>query len=134
VNPDNPEVLAQAAVRFVLSGAWDEGLTLLNRAMSRDPEPPAWNYVLLMLEALRRDDYRAALRYGESARESRLPHVLILLSVAYEALGAAEQAAAAFDTACSEGRRWSDLWEQICRSIHDDELLQRIERGISRIR
>ena len=134
LNPDNPEVLAQAAVRLMLSGAWEEGTALLTRAMSRDPEPPAWNYVVLTLEAMRREDYGAALRYGEAARESRLPHVLILLSVAYQAIGAENEAAAAFDAACSEGREWSDLWEQISRSVHDTTLLHRIERNIEQVR
>ncbi len=134
LNPDNPEVLAQAATRFVLSGGWEEGMALLNRAMQRDPEPPAWNYILLTLDALRREDYETALGHAETASESRLPHVFILLCVIHDALGNPEPAAAALDAACSGGRQWSDLWEQVRRSVHDDLLLKRIERGVERVR
>ena len=132
LNPDNPEVLAQAATRLMLSGAWDEGMVLLNRAIARDPEPPAWNYILLTLDALRRADYPAALHYAEAAGKSHLPHVLVLLCAIYDGLGRPDQAAAALDAACAEGRQWSELWEQVCRSVHDDALLQQIERGVAR--
>jgi hypothetical protein len=77
---------------------------------------------------------RLHLRYAEAATESHLPQVLILLCVIHGALGAHEPAVAALDAACSAGRQWSDLWEQVCRSIHDDVLLERIKRGVEQVR
>lgn len=134
LNPDDPEVLAQAASRFLLSGQWDEGMVLLNRAMARDPEPPAWNYILLTLDAMRRGEYGAALRYADAANESRLPHVCILLCAIHDALGQLDHAAAALAEACANGRQWPDLREQVRRSVHDDALLERIERGVEHVR
>ena len=131
LNPDNPEVLAQAASRFVLSGAWDEGLALLRRAMQRDPDPPPWNYILLALDGLRRRDYETALSFSEAAMALGPPHVLVLRCAIYGALGLKESAAAALDEACAKGRNLTELWEQICRSVHDDAVLAEFRGGLT---
>ncbi len=133
LNPDNPEVLAQAAVRFALSGAWDEGIPLLRRAMQRDPDPPPWNQIILALYYLRREDYVSALEHTRAATASGLPHVFVLQGAIYAALGEREQAAAALEVACSHGRRLDDLLEQIGRSVRDELTLQRFKDGLEQL-
>jgi adenylate cyclase len=132
LSPDNPEVLTQAAARFAMSGAWDEAMPLVHRAMEHDPDPSVRNGFMLALDCLRRDRYEDALRYREAATFTRRPDILLVFAGIAGAVGAERDAAATVELACTGGRDWRDLWNQLVRYIRDDKLMSKIRCGLER--
>ncbi|MDA4847018.1 hypothetical protein [Hoeflea poritis] len=61
LNPYYPDMLADLGSCRALSGDWETGLALLERAIDLSPNPPGWYRAALVLDHYRRGDYEAAL-------------------------------------------------------------------------
>jgi TolB-like protein len=61
LNPANPEVLAQVGWRTEFLGHWDEGVALLEHAVTRSIKAPNWYHLHIALYHYHRGDYRRAL-------------------------------------------------------------------------
>ncbi|WP_136659451.1 hypothetical protein [Nitratireductor sp. XY-223] len=61
LNPNYPDMLADLGTCKALSGDWEKGLALLERAIDLSPSPPGWYRAALVLDHYRRDNYEAAL-------------------------------------------------------------------------
>ena len=64
LSPNDPGTLALAGTFFALSGQWDRGLPLLDKALALSPRPPAWYYLAHALAGIREHDYDRALSWA----------------------------------------------------------------------
>ena len=64
-NPYNPIILASAGVHLGVVGEWEEGFTLIERAMQLNPNFPGWYYSLALLDAYRHGRFEEALVWAQ---------------------------------------------------------------------
>jgi adenylate cyclase len=61
LNPNNANYLANSAVFLMGTGQWEEGLTLINKAMRLNPHHPGWYHLVPFLYHYFRGEYESAL-------------------------------------------------------------------------
>lgn len=59
--PNHTETLALIGMLWALSGQWDRGLPLVEKAVAISSRPPAWFHAAGVFDALRRGDYEGML-------------------------------------------------------------------------
>jgi adenylate cyclase len=65
-SPNNPAVLAHYGWRLAMDiGAWDEGIALVKRAMTLNPDPPSWYFIPQGYNAYRLAHYKDALDWAD---------------------------------------------------------------------
>ncbi|MEM9105980.1 MAG: hypothetical protein AAGC96_10020 [Pseudomonadota bacterium] len=61
LNPNNSDALAHYGLRLALSGDWETGLPMLNKAMTLNPEYPHWYRFADVLHEYEQENYQSAL-------------------------------------------------------------------------
>ncbi|MCC6918794.1 MAG: hypothetical protein IT548_06290 [Alphaproteobacteria bacterium] len=95
LNPYNPEILADFGNRLALSGAWDEGLGLVRKAMTMNPGHPGWYYIPLLLDSYRRGKYQEALSFSERMGMPEFYRTWVMVAMTLGQMGDAQRAAQA---------------------------------------
>jgi TolB-like protein/tetratricopeptide (TPR) repeat protein len=98
LNPNSLEILADFGGKVAFSGAWEEGLPLVRRAMMLNPGHPGWYYVSLVLDAYRRGEYRQALAFIERMNLPNHYRTHLFLAMTYGQLGDRMNAAASIES------------------------------------
>jgi len=86
-NPNDPDSLAQRGWRLSIRGHFDEGVPLLERAVSRTVKPPGWYYHLLAIDRLLKQDGEGMLAMAENAFSNGSARSYSLVAMAYGLLG-----------------------------------------------
>lgn len=97
LNPNDPGTLAQFGWRLAARGKFDEGVPLMERAIGRTVDPPAWYYHLLSIYHVTEDDPRRALELAENSAEKGSGFGNFLVAVAAGMLGDSEKAGSALE-------------------------------------
>ena len=97
LNPNSPDIAADFGGKLAFSGAWEEGLPLVRKAMSLNPGHPGWYYVSLVLDAYRRGDYPEALAFIERMSLPNHYRTHIFLAMTYGQMGDRMNAAASIE-------------------------------------
>jgi len=97
LNPNNPEPRAMLGMRLAHFGAWERGIALIQEALATNPSPPGWYYFPLSLNAYRRGDDEAALRWAEKIELPGLYWTHVVRAVIYGQLGRTDEAAHAVE-------------------------------------
>lgn len=87
LNPYDPETLAQLGWRLSVRGDFVEGVPLLDRAIARTANPPAWYYHMIAVDLLLKGDYRAMLEVAQRAAREGSPFSEALVAIASAELG-----------------------------------------------
>jgi len=132
-NPYNPIVLGSAGIHLGVVGEWEEGFTLIERAMQLNPNFPGWYHSLALLDAYRHGRFEEALVW---AQKFNLPDFYwdpLLRAAVLGQLGRREKA----ETAAREllalrpdfpvrGR------ELMLRTLFDEELVDMLLAGLKK--
>lgn len=92
LNPYNPEIMADFGNRLALSGAWDEGLALVRKAMALNPGHPGWYYIPLLLDSYRRGKYQGALSFAERMGMPDFYRTWVMIAMTLGQMGDTERA------------------------------------------
>ena len=98
LNPNNPDIAADYGAKLAISGAWDEGLPLVRRAMDLNPAHPGWYHTALVLDAYRRGDYQDALANVERMNMPGHYRVWVYFAMIYGQMGDRLKARGALET------------------------------------
>ena len=131
-SPNNPAVLAHYGWRLAMDiGAWKEGIELVKRAMTLNPDPPSWYFIPQGYDAYRTARFDEALSWSD---RMSLPDFLLyhtLRVACFLRLGNAENMQAQLDALGGAGYRDAqqvlallkdrgskdDMWESLRRDI-----------------
>ncbi len=97
LNPNDPDTLAQVGWRLAVRGKFDEGVPLMDRALERTVDPPAWYYHLLSIYHLIEGDARQALELGELSASKGSGFGSFLVAAAAGELGDSQKARQGLD-------------------------------------
>lgn len=132
INPGNPEVMAQVGWRLALTGDWQEGMALLNKALTRDPDPPSWYSVFTMLDAYRRADLGGALIEARKAVASKVPGAFVVHAAICGDLGLLEEAAATMNVGLGHFPWLISDVRLALLGLYDDAVTERIVAGLGK--
>lgn len=88
LNPNNSDALAHYGIRLALSGEWETGLPMLDKAMTLNPEYPHWYRFADVLHEYKQENYETAL---EKVEQVDMPGFLWSHLVRTAALGQLER-------------------------------------------
>ena len=92
LNPNNPEALAQLGWRLAVRGKFDEGIPLLDKAISRSVNPPGWYFHLISFHDYLKGDYASALAAAQRSASQGSAVGLSLAAISHAKLGNMEAA------------------------------------------
>ena len=95
LNPNNPDIIADYGAKLAVAGGWEEGLSLIRRAMGLNPAHPGWYYTTFVLDAYRRGAYEEALANTERMDMPEHYRVWVYFAMIYGQMGRTEDARAA---------------------------------------
>ncbi len=92
LNPNDAEILADAAWQFSYFGRWDDVGTLINKAVSLNPGHPAWYRSPMFLYYFQRGDFEQALSEARSSYQPKVISSLVRMAAVHARLGQKQQA------------------------------------------
>ena len=92
LNPNDAEILADAAWQFSYSGRWDDVGKLINKAVLLNPGHPAWYRSPMFLYYFQRGEYEQALSEARASYQPKVISSLVRMAAVYERLGRKQQA------------------------------------------
>jgi adenylate cyclase len=92
LNPNDAEILADAAWQFSYFGRWDDVGTLINKAVSLNPGHPAWYRSPMFLYYFQRGDYEQALSEARASYQPKVISSLVRMAAVHARLGQKQQA------------------------------------------
>lgn len=93
-NPNDTELMGEYGYRLALSGDWDRGCPLVERAHERNPDPAAYYESALALCAYMRGDYKGASMWIRKTTVPANPGYHIIAAVTFPEAGPPAEAEA----------------------------------------
>lgn len=132
LNPNNAEILADAAQMLILTDGSDRGRELGERAIAFNPGHPPWYNQPLAIYHIANGNQAEALRYAQAAAPDGAPMSVYILAAALRLNGRDDEADAALrglssrdDTAITDSARIGEIRES---TLLPDTVLDRIFR------
>lgn len=134
LNPFDSDIIAQLGWRLSVRGKFDEGVPLLERAIARTANPPAWYFPLVAINDYLKGDYGKILETAKqfSANSSDLNQALI--AIAYAELGDAGAARQALGNMSPDGTLSRDPASYFRRHGATDEITEAVVAALSKAR
>lgn len=95
LNPNDSDALAHYGLRLALSGDWDEGLALTNKAMTLNPVHPHWYRFAQVFYHYDRREYELAVEELDKIEMPKFFWTYLLRAATFGQMGRAEDAHAA---------------------------------------
>jgi tetratricopeptide (TPR) repeat protein len=96
-NPNDSDVLAHFGLRLALSGDWDRGFSLLDKAVLLNPAYPRWYRFAWVLYHFDRREYELALQETEKINMASFFWTYLIKAAALAQLGRQQEAHAAVE-------------------------------------
>ncbi len=97
LNPYDPDALAQLGWRLAVRGKFEEGIPLLEQAISRTLNPPGWYYHLIAVDLYLKGEYQKMLALAERSGVDGSGMSQAFIAIAAGALGDAARARTALE-------------------------------------
>lgn len=97
LNPNHAGNVGALGSQLAFSGDWEQGMALLDRAVLRDPDHPAWYSWAFFYDHYRLKDYRRALLESAKFRNDQIYMVHVMRAAVLGQLGLQDQARAHLD-------------------------------------
>ncbi len=132
-NAYNPIVLASAGLHLGVVGEWEEGSSLMSRAIQLNPNFPGWYYGLPFLDAYRHGRFEEALELAKQFNSPRFFWDPLIRAATLGQLGCVEEARTAaqelleiFPDFTTNGR------ELMLRALFTEELVEMLLEGLDK--
>ena len=131
LNPNHADMLADYGFMLALSGDWDRGLALTEKAIALSPVHPGWFHAAAVFDHYRKGDYEAALAKAKQLRMPEFYWTYVVLAMCCGQLGRADEAHAA----CRKLQELSpkaeeQLWDRLAVwNLHPD-LARQVAEGL----
>lgn len=130
--PNDAAMLAMAGLYFAVSGEWDRGLALIDRAIELNPHHQPWYHFPSFHDAYRQGDDEAAL---EAALKINLPEFFplqVITAAVYGQFGMAKEASEAVAKLLElkPGYTVDSEQERLRRWNFEESLIERIGEGL----
>lgn len=132
LNPNAADVIAYLGLLTLYAGDWEIGGALCKRAISLNPETPAWYFICLTYFHVRQDEYEDALFYAKKADIPGQYWSKLRLAVIYVHLEMMSEARAAH-AALLEMNPNFDAWQEHIAWNFNPELTSRINVALNQI-
>ena len=97
LNPNSPDALGSLSVPIALSGDWDRGVALAEKAIMLTRDPPKWMYWTPLWNHYRKGEYDDALARAHQASMPGIYYTHVNLAMIYGQMGRMEEAKAELD-------------------------------------
>ncbi len=131
LNPNHADMLADYGFMLALSGDWDRGLALTEKAIALSPVHPGWFHAAAVFDHYRKGEYEAALAKAKQLRMPEFYWTYVVLAMCCGQLGREDEARAA----CRKLQELSpkaeeQLWDRLAVwNLHPD-LARQVAEGL----
>ncbi|MCB1490180.1 MAG: hypothetical protein KDJ88_22310 [Bauldia sp.] len=134
LNPYDPDALAQLGWRLAVRGKFDEGIPLLEQAISRTLNPPGWYFHLIAVHLYLEGRYQEMLDVAERSGVDGSGMSQAFVAIAAGAIGDAERARTALKALEGPGYAAWGTGEMFRRHGATEEIGAALVRGLERAR
>ena len=135
LNPNNAQVLASLGLHLSVSGRWEPGLKLLERAIELNPNHPGWYVSPVTLFQITQGDYQSAL-YSAQRVQAIMPDFFGThqnLAIIYGHLGRNDDAKAAVDRLLELAPGYPSFARSFWKNWNNPpDLMERSAEGLSK--
>ena len=135
LNPNNAQVLASLGLHLSVSGRWEPGLKLLERAIELNPNHPGWYVSPVTLFQITQGDYQSAL-YSAQRVQAIMPDFFGThqnLAIIYGHLGRIDDAKAAVDRLLELAPGYPSFARSFWKNWNNPpDLMERSAEGLSK--
>jgi adenylate cyclase len=130
LNPNESTIQASLGTHMFYSGRWEEGITVVRRAVALNPRHPAWLHGVLASDHYRRGDYEAALaEIKKNTRHDTMRRIILVAT--YGQLGRQREAEAALEDLLAQSPDFAaDPVAELRRIYLSDEIVADYAEGL----